>query len=201
LLGYIGTVTNWFEEAVGRSSDIREAIRTGAEDNQGSAALIVWVAWCTTGLGVLLLSFFALLSRVVAFYLLRQMEFDADRYEAQVAGSAQFAKTFERLGQLEVGFENTIKAVFTGDLSPDSDVELAEQVVIDADNLSEKHLRRAARHLRPTRAQWFDSHPSPTDRIAAVAKLEEPGIFQLDGPARCLLRMQTLPIENAREIN
>ena len=42
-----------------------------------------------TGLGRLLLLQFALLSRVMTYHLMRQMEFDADRYEAEVAGKCR----------------------------------------------------------------------------------------------------------------
>ena len=43
-----------------------------------------------------------LLGHGVSSFMLRQMEFDADRYEARVVGSDVFAETVERLGMLNV---------------------------------------------------------------------------------------------------
>jgi hypothetical protein len=47
-------------------------------------------------------------------------------------------------------------------------------------------------HMAPKRAKWFDSHPSPTERIAAVARRPHPRIFQLERPALCLLNTSAL---------
>jgi Zn-dependent protease with chaperone function len=119
------------------------------------------------------------------------MEFDADRYEAEVAGSGQFARTTERLCELQVAFEKAFLSVLDGTLTP-FDTEFAVVVADLANQLSEREHRRVAKMLAPQRAQWFDSHPSPTERIAAVASQSQPGIFQLAGPARCLLNEAAL---------
>ncbi len=187
LLRYIVNVTNWFQEATTRTSGIQDAIGEHGDDTEGSARLFVLVAYMVTGLGRLLLLQFAMLSRVTTFYLMRQMEFDADRYEAEVAGSAQFARTFERLSELQIGFEGVLLSLLRGTLAAGADASFATQVVEEADQLSERDRKRVAKMLAPQRARWFDSHPSPTERIAAVAQQSRPGIFQLEGPALCLL--------------
>src|SRR5260370_11189657 len=120
------------------------------------------------------------------------MEFDADRYEAEVAGSAQFAKTFERLTELDVAFGVMFLAMIRGEIEFESPLELAEQVADYSERMPEKERRRAARAMKPSKAHWFDSHPSPTERIAAVARRPHAGIFQLDGPALSLLNVAPL---------
>jgi Zn-dependent protease with chaperone function len=198
LFRYIVNVTNWFQEATERTGGIQETIGEHGNDGEGYSQILVIVAVVVTGLGRLLLLQFALLSRLMTFYLTRQMEFDADRYEAEVAGSAQFARTFERLSELEVGFENSLVAALNGTLSPEPGLTFAAHVVEEANQLSERDRRRVARSLAPKRARWFDSHPSPTERIAAVARASHPGIFQLEGPALCLLNTQAIAREAGR---
>jgi Zn-dependent protease with chaperone function len=189
---YVASVTNWFNEAAGRTGGVQEFIREEGSDTGGSAGVLMFVAYCTAGLGKLVLVLFALLSRLMAYYLLRQMEFDADRYEAEVAGSGQFARTTERLCELEVGFEMMFLAMLRGDIEFDSPLELAAEAVDLSGRLSEKERRRVARAMKPKKAHWFDSHPSPTERIAAVARRPHAGIFQLEGPALGLLNIAAL---------
>jgi Zn-dependent protease with chaperone function len=198
LFRYIAAVTNWFEEATARTGGVQEVIRDQGDETEGSAKILVLMAWLVTGSGRLLLLLFALLSRMITFHLLRQMEFDADRYEAEVAGSAQFALTSERLCLLQMGWQNTLIAAMRGELDPNASGSLAELAVEEADTLCDRDRRRAARAMAPQRAQWFDSHPSPTERIAAVARNPQPGIFQLEGPAIGLLTIRALPYRPVR---
>jgi len=198
LFRYIVTVTVWFQEATERTGGVQEAIGEHGDDAEGSARILVLVAYLITGLGRLLLLQFALLSRIMTFYLLRQMEFDADRYAAEVAGSAQFARTFERLSELDVAFHNVLLSALRGTLSAESELSFAQQVIDEAGRLSERDRRQVAKAMAPKRAKWFDSHPSPTERIAAVARRPHPGIFQLEGPALCLLNTSALAREAGR---
>ncbi len=134
----------------------------------------------------------------MTYYLMRQMEFDADRYEAEVAGSAQFARTFERLSELDVALQNVLLSALRGRLSAEPEMSFAQQVIEEASRLSERDQRRVAKAMAPQRAKWFDSHPSPTERIAAVTRRPHPGIFQLEGPALCLLNTAALAHETGR---
>jgi Zn-dependent protease with chaperone function len=187
LFRFIATVSDWFARATHRTGAIQDVIGEPGEESGGSAQIFVLVMFCVTGLGRLILFQFALLSRIVTFHLLRQMEFDADRYEAEVAGSAQFARTCERLSELQVGFERVVKSLLRGEISCGPNASLPSMAVEQADDLTDRDRRRVAKLMSPQRARWFDSHPSPTERIAAVARQTRPGIFRLPGPAVCLI--------------
>lgn len=186
LFRFVATVANWFAEATERTEGVQAAIRDKGEDFEGwgqalfvAAALVAW-------LGRLILIAFALLSRVVTFSLMRQMEYDADRYEAQVAGSAQFARTFERVCELNMGLEKTIKAVMHNSEHIEPGGSLTSYILAEADALSERDRQRVIRRMGQP-ARWFDTHPSPQQRIAAVNAHPHPGIFHLEGPASCLM--------------
>jgi len=192
LYRYIVNVTIWFQEATVRTSGVQDAIVEHGDDAEGSARLFVWIAYLLTGLGRLLLLGFALLSRMMTFHLSRQMEFDADRYAAEVAGSGQFARMSERVIELHVAFENVCVSLLSGQLAVGPGPALAAHVAAQADEFSDRDRRKVSRMMKPQKAKWFDSHPSPTERIAAVAREPKPGIFQLEGPALCLLNTKVV---------
>ena len=194
LTKFVVAIGSWFERAADRTSGIQSMIADHSEESVGGINLFVIVAYLITGIGQLLLKGFALASAMICYSQLRQQEFDADRYEAEVAGSGQFAKTFERLVQLNVGFANVLRLMMRNELDGDANANLFQVVVEDADNLGEPDLRRVARALKPQKAGYFDSHPSPADRIAAVAKNPQPGIFQLQAPALVLLNQAAISV-------
>lgn len=192
LQGLIQGISSWFLEAAHRTSGISQSLTERTEGNDGWSQVLVLAMYLTTGLGRLVLWGFAFASYGTSYFLMRQMEFDADRYESQVAGSGQFARTCERLRELNVGFEETFLRILSSDYRPVNALEFATEIVSAADSLSPEDRSRVARAMAPQRAEWFDSHPSDTERIAAVARDPQPGIFQLAAPAVCLLNTQAL---------
>lgn len=192
LSSYIDSVNRWFEEAAEQTTSFQESIAEHRDDEHNSARLVAFCASLTTELGRRVLLLFALLSRLLSFHLVRQMEYDADRYGAQVAGSAQFARTSERIAELSVGFELTLHDMLANGEFPSSAIELARLSVDRADNLTEEERHFVTQFVATQKTHWFDSHPSPADRVAAVARLNCPGIFQLNGPAEVLLNPRTL---------
>ncbi|HVU85770.1 MAG TPA: M48 family metallopeptidase [Pirellulales bacterium] len=122
----------------------------------------------------------------VSCFMLREMEFDADRCEARVAGSDMFAATLERVQVLNVAWQGALA---------DTQRLLADGQL--ADNICDvllDNVRRlppsAADELRKTAADrkthWSDTHPCDTDRIASARAEKAEGAFRLDGPATVL---------------
>src|SRR5579863_7956390 len=120
------------------------------------------------------------------------------RFRPEQPSAAELARTFERLSELQVGFETVLLAALRGELTGDPDQQFSERVVAEADQLSEKARRRLAKALAPQSAGRFDSHPSPTERISAVSRRPHAGIFQLEGPAICLLNTSALSRDRSR---
>src|SRR5262249_8006072 len=123
---------------------------------------------------------------LVSSLMLRQMEFDADRYEARVEGSDMFAVTSERIIMLTVAqnaaFHALHKSWREGRLGDD-----LPRLLIEREKTMPDEVRKAVRKkLLEARTGWFDSHPCHADRIASAKREEAPGIVRLDGPARVL---------------
>ena len=192
LLAFIVPVHCWFEEAAARTTGFNEGFAGAMGEKSWLYNLLVFVMWLTTGLGRVILTGFVLLSRLITFNLLRQMEFDADQYQAQVAGSQSFLATFERLADLQAGFERVMMKMLSGQITALNVWQLAERTVAEADNPSPEVRRRANKYLAPKAAHWFDSHPSTTERVATVLRQQYAGVFQLVAPADCLLNKVAL---------
>ena len=124
---------------------------------------------------------------LVSRYMLRQMEFDADRYEAQVAGSEQFRDTSVRLRLLAFAHNavcNDLGRLWESrrlvDDLPTMTVEKAAELQPEFDKLVDQM-------LAVEQTEIFDSHPADNERIASAQRLNAPGIFTLDRPAKVLL--------------
>jgi Zn-dependent protease with chaperone function len=114
----------------------------------------------------------------------RLMEYDADRYEARLAGSKTFAETSKRLHTLYYGAEQFFKSLGR------RPVEVTGNFVRDIvnhcgtlDDLDEKRMRR---RRKKEKTGWFDTHPSTADRIASANEEDAPGIFRSKLPAEAV---------------
>jgi hypothetical protein len=129
---------------------------------------------------------FMAVGHVISSFLLRQMEYDADRYQARVAGSEEFEKIFYRMTMLSIG-----QHVATQDLGhfwedrklPD---RIPELVAANADLLTDESQRNAWKSALARRAGRFDTHPSDSDRIESARRENAPGVVREEAPARRL---------------
>ncbi len=122
----------------------------------------------------------------IAGVMLRQMEYDADRYEAQFAGSEGFVRTMRKLHLLSFA-EQFAHAQLS--------VSLQQQQLVDnlpgliahyAQHASPEVWQQADRHIAESKTGWLDSHPCSRDRATAAERLASPGIFHLDKPSAAL---------------
>ena len=184
---FVWRVTHWLLEGVGHTEAVTESVADVDPDSGRVAMVLAALIRFTLWLGRLYLLALAALALSMSRFLMRRQEFDADRYEIQIAGSAQFAVTMRRLAELNAAEVRLIPRLLQDgdfDLTP---AKFSGLVVAQAAELDERARRQVARLLSPQSASWWDTHPSPADRMAAAAQLQHPGIVQLEGPASCLL--------------
>lgn len=126
---------------------------------------------------------------------LRQMEYDADRQQTRVAGSAAFETTLDGLVELSLAREvalTDLRRTWTTGRLPD---ELPAFVLATAaalrnatptardDDGADDVLGRILAASRESRTGLFDTHPAHRDRIAAALARAEPGLIGVDAPA------------------
>lgn len=119
----------------------------------------------------------------ISCFMLRQMEYDADSYEAKVAGSDAFESTAVRLKVLnvatQVAFED-VRQGWTGHRLPEN---LPLLINHKAGSLPGDVHQKLADASAATKTGWFDTHPCDADRVKAARALSEPGVFRIEEPA------------------
>jgi Zn-dependent protease with chaperone function len=124
----------------------------------------------------------------VSCYMLRQMEYDADRCECEVAGSDTFRETQLRLAELNVASDAAFAALrhsWRAQRLPES---LPLFILGTSEGMPSEVREETGRHVADSKTGIFDTHPCATDRIRAAEALDAPGVFPSTGPATALFR-------------
>lgn len=142
---------------------------------------MVWVCrrimWC-----------FMMLGHLVAGYMLRQMEFDADRHEARLAGSRCFAETARKLIHMGVAHQGAIEDLQEFHREGRLADNLPKLITANVEQLDAKAKKRIHRAVSKSETSIFDTHPCDRDRVAKVKREKADGIFQLEKPGEQLFR-------------
>lgn len=129
-----------------------------------------------------------MLGNVVAGFLLRQMEFDADRYEARLAGSDTFEVTCRRITILSVatnGAHSDLNNFYQEGRLADN---LPRLVMANVEHIPPQARRELNKQIDQTPTGLFDTHPSNRDRIQSAKREQAHGIFHREEPASILFK-------------
>lgn len=184
----IRSVNAWFARVVyGRDRwDMRLVEASQANDIR--IGVFFYLARFFVWLTRLVLKGLMYVGHTLSCFLLRQMEFDADRYEARVAGSEIFGQTARRLPLLSVAHAGAVADV-SGSWQ---DRQLTDDfVAVVMHNFSRlpTHTRELLeQHIAETKTKLFDTHPCDRERIEHAEAEHSAGLFRLEVPARSLFR-------------
>ncbi len=120
---------------------------------------------------------------VISCFMLRQMEYDADSYEAKLAGSDAFESTASRLRILNVATQTAYQDMRQSWASHRLPENLPLLINHKAGALTAEIQQQLASSAAAERTGWFDTHPCDADRVRQVRRLNEPGVFRLAEPA------------------
>ncbi len=124
----------------------------------------------------------------VSGFMLRQMEFDADRYETRLVGSETFADTSLRIRELGAAYNLTQQTVM-GFLSqhkfPDDITRVMTKIVAEFPPDVRQQIQKS---IESEKNGLFDTHPCDNARIASARRENAAGIFHAPGPASNLFR-------------
>ncbi len=172
----------WFYRLVYERDSFDEHLASArAEENvvalvAGLASLGVWVSR-----GVLWLMM--QIGHAISCSFMRQMEFDADRYEIALAGSDTFTATARDLGLLnyatQLAFGELEEAWREGRLGDDLPLLISTK----ARALPAEAKEAVERQILSLTTGVFDTHPCDRDRIVRAQRAECSGSFDLDAPA------------------
>jgi Zn-dependent protease with chaperone function len=184
----IRSINFWFARVAYERDAWDEALENWSNEvEDGRAAIIVWSVQIAVWFSRLILKFLMLTGHILAGFMLRQMEYDADAWQIKVVGSETFEATHRKLATLGAALEGTyrqIRARWKKDRRlPDNLSELLRQT---HESLPPNVLQKIDDTLGFHRTSLFDSHPSPADRIRRARMAGEPGIFHDERPASSL---------------
>lgn len=120
--------------------------------------------------------------------LMRQMEFDADRYEARFGGSKTFASTARQLMVLNLSNNAAISDL--GDFYREGRLgdDLPKLIRHRADQMPADVHKKIDQEIKDSRTGLFDTHPADSARIANANRENTEGIFRLELPAAELFK-------------
>jgi Zn-dependent protease with chaperone function len=116
----------------------------------------------------------------------RHMEFDADRHEATIVGTAVFEQTTLRLPQLRTAADLTWRNVDESWVMGRAPEDLPEMVAAVEQILTDTTAARVREEALARRMGPWDTHPSDSERIAAARAFDAPSLLTLEGEARLL---------------
>jgi Zn-dependent protease with chaperone function len=181
-------MNGWFYRVVYQRDQWDAAMIAGARSNQGAVTLICWVTLAVVWVTRRVLWILMMLAHGITAFLMRQMEFDADRHLCRVVGSETFDPTFQNIRCLglatKVAF-NDLDAAWREKRLCDDLPALIHSRHNDMPAEAQTALLEAA---RGEKTGWFDVHPSDAARSASARKEGAPGLFRVNAPATILFK-------------
>ena len=184
----IRSISYWFTRVVYE----RDAWDEKLADLSGSLDIrIGWLLYLTRfgiWLTRIVLWVLMIIGHFVSGILLRQMEFDADRHEARLAGSRTFATTARQLAVLGVAYRGALSDLGNFYREGRLGDNLPKLILLNVDQLPEKVHAKIDEKILESKTGLFDTHPADPERMASAAKEDTDGIFTLRLPAAHLFR-------------
>lgn len=182
----IRSVNHWFARVVYQRDGWDERLEEwGRTDNlwvnlvfklaQGGVWLGRKVLWCLMQVG-----------HFISCFMSRQMEFDADSYEAKMAGSEEFAHTAARLRALGLAHGAAMDDAYQVYQAKALPEDLPALVAWREARMPDETRANLEKQVAESRTRWNETHPADPDRVKAVLALKAEGVFREATPASML---------------
>lgn len=184
----IRSINHWFVRVIYERDEWDEQLDSWVNEGEGWMTVISWLTSLFVGLTRGILWLLMMFGHLVASTLLRQMEYDADKYEARLAGSDVFESTTRRMTELALADMRTQRLIAAnyGRVGIPDDLPLCLSKV--ARSLPPETSLFVDHLIEEEKTSWFASHPANRDRIAAARRQNAAGIFRLERSAKSLLK-------------
>jgi len=176
----VRSVNGWLARVVYERDDWDESLVRGCEEGSRVAIfllLAIFCVWLTRWVLWLLM----VTGHALSCFMLRQMEYDADRYETRLAGTEAFVEASRRLLLLELASNSAFGLAFeswskTGKLPDD----LSTLILAMAERIPREEFRRIEQELASGKTGFFDTHPAHGERLASARREAAEGAFHLE---------------------
>ena len=193
----VTTLSNWFWRVVHDRDIVDVTLRAWSRNVRILMPLFI-IIFVLIGLPRLILRCLMYIGYLVGCFFIRQMEYDADRYEALISGSKKFETTTWRIALLGAAYDLSIagldQAFKDGRLGDNLPVLVAtNEKLLKVDD--RKRIRSAIYQPKPDQCArtfadlvdvLFNTRPTDLRRIKNVRKIAAEGLFHLDAPSTVL---------------
>lgn len=175
----IRSVNVWFVRVVYERDAWDEQLVEWSNQGDGTIVVILWVTRFFIWLTRRILWVLMMLGHVINCFMMRQMEFDADRHEARLAGSDAFESTSRRLRELSVANQMAmvdLRQFFSdGRLADD----LPSLILANVAQITPELRNQLETSAEQESTGLFDTHPATKDRIANSRREATTGLYRL----------------------
>lgn len=183
----IQSLNHWFLRVVYQRDEADEWLSNTAGRLDFRLACILWLAMGFVAISRGMLWALMNVGHFFGRRLLRQMEFDADRFGIRVAGSDVFEQTARQMHLLAMASQwafADLRELYRERRLVD---DLPRLIMARSRTLPPKALASIEKDIAQGRTKWFDTHPCDADRIAAARREGAAGVFTVELPASMLL--------------
>ncbi len=181
----VRSVNGWFARVVYERDAWDAEIHRLSRQVEFRIGLVLYLARAMVWVTRKFLWLLMMAGHAIGTFMLRQMELDADRYEARVAGSTHFRSTALRMRVLSVAAQRAIGVLSDSWIEKRLCDDHAGLVVALAEKMPEDLRKKIESIEQP--ASLFDTHPADAARIESAMAEGAAGIFHLEGPASDLV--------------
>lgn len=182
----IRTVSHWFARVVYERDAWDDRLVEWSSGGDGRIMIIVGTARGAVWLTRRVLWLLMMAGHAISCFALRQMEYDADAYETQVAGSDVFETTSLRIPQLGYGSQaahNHLSQLFNDRRLCD---DMPAFIHRQTSRFEPDTLAKIRESTLGQKTGFLDTHPADADRISASRRIDARGVFRFDAPATIL---------------
>lgn len=181
----IRRVNGWFARVVYERDSWDEALDDIAESSEGWARFMVACAQCGVWISRGILWVLMTAGHAISAFLLRQMEYDADGAEIELAGSGAFESTTLKLGLLQTVFSELhleMRRSWRNRYKLPDNLPVLVQHRLDTMPMEKR--QRVENSVVLGKTGLLDTHPSPADRVMNARRLARDGYEINDEPAQ-----------------
>ena len=184
----LGTLYGWLATAYHKENLMEKiATRLYAPHRFILLKLIGRILWLVVIVPKLLFGLLAYIIYFSSMFLLRQMEYNADLYEAQAAGSAHFEQTSFELALLANSKHLTIDSLQRSSKNKRLSNDIPGLVATSRVIITDKEKQKIHQYMMEEKGSFGNTHPPTSKRIKNVMKYEYKGVIISQTSARRLL--------------
>jgi Zn-dependent protease with chaperone function len=188
LTALVRGINAWFGRVVYERDRWDDELERRLREGDSRLAVILLMARVSIWASRRVLAGLMVAGHAISCFMLRQMEYDADSYEAKFAGSAAFARTSARMRELGLGAEFGYHDLRQGWMTRTLPSNLPAFLIERSSRVPDEILREV-RAVPERTTGVLDTHPSDADRVSAAEALSATGVLVGgDGPGTELFR-------------